>query len=110
LLQCKAEDTPGKCCSQCYEESAEEPCDDDHYCLYVDWPEYQRIQAGGVITCAFLLGIATFTVIFRDILKVWTCGGLTDPINIVAPERQLTTMSAAYAAETMPVVQPNMMN
>ena len=36
----------------------------------------------------------------RDIMKVWSCGGLTDA-PLPKPNRQLTTMSASYAAETM---------
>ena len=98
-----------ECCAQCYTEFEDLTCEqikadtsaDDHYCRYVDWPEYRRVQTGGVVTAILLAAIMAATVLFRDIMKVWTCGGLTDaPLPV--PDRQLTTMSAAYAAETMP--------
>ena len=46
------------CCSKGYPELKEEPCDDDHYCNYVDWPEYNRIQTGGIICTIILTAIS----------------------------------------------------
>jgi hypothetical protein len=100
-----------KCCSKCYEGEENEPCDTDHYCLYQDPKEYNRVQDGGVICAAIGCGIMIVVILFRDILQVWTCGGITtDEWNAPSkPDRQLTTMSAAYAAETMPHTMPNIM-
>ena len=109
IVKTQCENAGTACCAKCYEEFKEMSCEeikadtsaDDHYCRYVDWPEYQRVQTGGVITAIILAAIMAATILFRDIMKVWTCGGLTDaPLPV--PDRQLTTMSAAYAAETMP--------
>jgi hypothetical protein len=93
-----------KCCSKCYEGEENEPCDTDHYCLYQDPKEYNRVQDGGVICAAIGCGIMIVVILFRDILQVWTCGGITtDEWNAPSkPDRQLTTMSAAYAGLTMP--------
>jgi len=98
-----------KCCSKCYKGEENDPCDADHYCLYQDPKEYKRVQTGGVICAAIGLGIMIVVILFRDILQVWTCGGITtNEWNAPSkPERQLTTMSAAYAPETMPhTMQP----
>ena len=102
MQQCKEAFTP--CCSKCYKELVDKPCDTDHYCLYSDPVAYKEVETGGVICAAIGCGIMIVVVLFRDILKVWSCGGITtDAWNQpTKPDRQLTTMSAAYAAETMP--------
>ena len=107
MQQCEHANT--KCCSKCYKGDEAKPCDTDHYCLYADPAAYKEVQDGGVICAAIGLGIAIVVILFRDILKVWSCGGITtDEWNAPSkPERQLTTMSAAYAPETMPhTMQP----
>ena len=55
----------------------------------------------GVVVAIVMTAIMAATVLLRDIMKVWTCSGLTDA-PIPQPDRQLTTMSAAYAPATMP--------
>jgi len=62
----------------------------------VDSKEYQRTQTGGIIAFIVMCVVMSGTVIARDILKIWTCFGLTEA-GYTAPTRQLTTMSAAYA-------------
>lgn len=91
---------PG-CCSKAYKELANEPCDPDHYCNYIDWGEYQRIQVAGIAITIATAAVAVVVVLARDIMKVWTCGGLTEDGAPTMPNRQLTTMSAAYAPETL---------
>ena len=93
-----------KCCSKCYVGEENEPCDVDHYCMYQDPKEYKKVQDGGIICAAIGLGIMIVVVVFRDLMKVWSCGGITaDEWNApIKPDRQLTTMSAAYAGLTMP--------
>ena len=85
------------------------PCDSeemqDHYCMYVNAEEYTRVTTGGVICLILMSVVCVAVVVFRDIMKVWTCGGLTDA-PLPKPNRQLTTMSASYAAETMKTEQP----
>jgi len=44
-------------------------------------------------------------ILLRDIMKVWDCFGAIYQMPGKNPGRQLTTMSAAYAAETMPHTQ-----
>jgi hypothetical protein len=75
--------------------------------MYVDPVAYKEVEAGGVICAIIMLVIMVFTILFRDILKIWTCGGLTEAHNVVVPDRQLTTMSAAWAPETMPQLVSN---
>ena len=95
-----------KCCSKCYKGEENEPCDADHYCIYQDPKEYKRVQDGGIICAAICLAGMIVVVLFRDLLQVWSCNGITsDDWNTpIKPERQLTTMSAAYAGLTMPNV------
>ena len=92
------------CCAQMYAENDGKSCDleemKDHYCEYVNWAEYTRVTTGGVIVTILMTVIMVIVVGLRDIMKVWSCGGLTDAAK-PTPNRQLTTMSAAYAAETM---------
>ena len=73
----------------------------DHWCNYLDADYYAKVQAGGIATTIALGALMVIIVVLRDILKVWDCFGATTSA-IVMPDRQLTTMSAAYAPETMP--------
>ena len=77
------------------------PCDPDHYCNYIDAKEYRKTTVGGIVVMIIMSVVAVATVLLRDIMKVWTCFGLTDAPS-PTPDRQLTTMSAAYAPATMP--------
>ena len=88
------------CCSKKYEALKNEPCDLDHFCNYVDWEAYAEVQRGGIVAAIMLTVVSAILVVCRDVLKIWT------PTNKVvpAPQRQLTTMSAAYAGATMPEV------
>ena len=43
------------CCSQDYPELEKLPCDLDHYCNYVDWDEYSRVQTGGIVVAIIML-------------------------------------------------------
>ena len=73
----------------------------DHWCNYLDADYYAKVQAGGIATTIALGALMVIIVVLRDIMKVWDCFGATTSA-IVMPDRQLTTMSAAYAPETMP--------
>jgi len=63
----------------------------------VDRKEYERTQTGGIIVLILMTVVMAGTVLARDVLKMWTCFGLTEAGLHAAPTRQLTTMSAAYA-------------
>lgn len=92
-----------ECCAKAYEEYAEVPCDTeemkDHYCEYVSASETNRINVIGVIILIVMSVVMAVVVVTRDILKMYTPMGKVAPL----PERQMTTMTAAYAGETMPV-------
>jgi len=45
--------------------------------------------------------LQVLTVLARDVMKVWTCFGITES-TFKKPERQLTAMSAAYAEVPAP--------
>ena len=62
---------------------------------------YEKVQLGGIVTTIVLAALMVLIVAARDIFKVWDCFGTTESV-VVKPDRQLTTMSAAYAPETMP--------
>jgi len=84
---------------------ADEPCDSDHYCTFVDWDYYGGVQVAGIGLTIACVAISTIVVLLRDITKVWDCFGSIYDQPGKNPGRQLTTMSAAYAAETMPQTQ-----
>ena len=86
------------CCSKAYPELKDKPCDLDHYCNYIDWVEYARIQVIGIIITILTGVISVAIVVVRDVMMLFT------PKNRIAPVRQLTTMSAAFAPEAMPAV------
>jgi len=84
------------CCSQTYPALAGEPCDLLHYCNYTDQKAYAQTQLGGIIVLILMTVVSATLVGLRDILKVFTPAKVS-PV----PDRQLTTMSAAYASDTM---------
>ncbi len=93
-----------ECCTKAYEEWKDEPCDtpdmQDHYCVYVNAQEYGRITTIGIIITLLMSAICAAVIVSRDLLKMWTPANKVAPI----PARQMTTMTAGYAGETMPVV------
>ena len=89
------------CCAAKHEISCGSPEASDHWCNYLDADYYAKVQTGGIATSIAVGAIMVIVVVLRDILKVWDCFGATTSA-IVMPDRQLTTMSAAYAPETMP--------
>jgi hypothetical protein len=92
-----------ECCAKAYEEHRAKNCTNedmqDHYCMYVNAHEYSRITTVGVIIAILLSCVCAAVVVTRDIMKLYTPNNKVAPI----PERQMTTMTAAYAGETMPV-------
>jgi hypothetical protein len=55
------------CCSHGYEELKALPCDLDHYCNYIDWEEYKRVQTGGIVVTILMLVVMVST--FKFTLK-----------------------------------------
>merc|ERR1719199_1813078 len=90
------------CCAKDYEVACTEPEADTHWCTFVDDEYYAKVQIGGIITTIVLAAIMVLVVAARDIFKVWDCFGTTTSV-VQKPDRQLTTMSAAYALETVQV-------
>merc|ERR1712167_18641 len=74
--------------------------DDDDYKNYVFQDKYNRVTAGGAIALVVNIGLCVAVVLARDIMRVVDCG-VGSPASDI-PARQLTTMSAAYAPQTMP--------
>mmetsp|Transcript_5066 Transcript_5066/g.11697 ORF Transcript_5066/g.11697 Transcript_5066/m.11697 type:complete len:124 (+) Transcript_5066:209-580(+) len=69
---------------------------------YVFQEKYEYVNlCGGLATAGYLV-IAAIVILLRDILKVWSCFGVTDVKTGPIPQRALTAMSAAYMA-----AQPN---
>jgi len=88
------------CCSRTYSALADEPCDLLHYCNYTDQKAYAQTQLGGIIVLILMTVVSVTLVGLRDILKLFTPAKVS-PV----PDRQLTTMSAAYAGDTMAPVK-----
>ena len=87
------------CCSKKYlDADADGECDIDHWCTYLDAEYYAEVQTGGMIVFFLMTGIAVVIVVTRDILKLWNHAPKIYP----SPDRQLTTMSAAFAPENFP--------
>lgn len=59
------------------------------------------MQLGGVICLIICSVITVLVVVLRDILKVWDCFGAVHALPGKLPDRQLTTMSAGYAGNTV---------
>merc|ERR1711966_57404 len=79
----------------------------DHWCMFVNWKEYSVCQTGGIIVTVICVAIAGITVLLRDLMKTWDCFGFTTLPGFDKPvDRQLTTMSAAYAGATMMTAAP----
>ncbi len=77
-----------------------EKCDPEHYCNYQNDDEWKNVNQIGWIISIITGGIVTVLVLLRDILQVWDCFGAVDS-GVQKPDRQLTTMSAAYAPNTI---------
>ena len=60
----------------------DEPCDPDHYCTYVNWDEYAKIQVGGIgctiactaVTVSFAVeGARSSCMIMHGFVTAVTC-------------------------------------
>lgn len=91
---------PRNCCSKKYEGLEKLPCDLEHYCNYQNDDEWKNVNQIGWIVSIITGGIVTVLVLLRDIMQVWDCFGAVDH-GVQKPDRQLTTMSAAYAPNTI---------
>ena len=81
----------------------------DHYCNFVDNKQYDKVSAVGSIITIVVAVIVVLVVVLRDVMKIWSCGGMTETSPAKTQEelsRQLTSMSAAYAGVTMPESHP----
>eukprot|EP00283_Hemiselmis_rufescens_P007366 CAMPEP_0173430494 /NCGR_PEP_ID=MMETSP1357-20121228/8898_1 /TAXON_ID=77926 /ORGANISM="Hemiselmis rufescens, Strain PCC563" /LENGTH=123 /DNA_ID=CAMNT_0014394829 /DNA_START=67 /DNA_END=438 /DNA_ORIENTATION=+ len=64
--------------------------------------KFQYVNLCGGLALAGYTVLMVIVVVLRDVLKVWSCFGMTETATKPIPQRALTAMSAAYMG-----AQPN---
>ena len=57
-----------ECCSKCYPDLADEPCDSDHYCTFVDWDYYGGVQVAGI---GLTIACVAISVSTQPFISTW---------------------------------------
>ena len=59
------------CCSKCYEDLKDEPCDKHHYCTFVNWDEYAKVQLGGFVCFLICSAVSVSSLLVSVSLPVF---------------------------------------